>query len=97
MGIGPMAAIAAAVLSDPPELGRASAVVPLAMAAVYLPAVWGSVAATERRRAILRGSSIASLVVAFLGAALFGFVVLVALMPATAMLWLASGGRRWGR
>ncbi len=90
MGIGPMAIIASAVLENPTEIGREFAVVALLMALVYTPAVWASVARTERRRDILRGSVIASLVMAFAGSALFGFVVLVLLMPATALLAIAG-------
>jgi hypothetical protein len=94
MGIGPMAAIASAVLENPQEAGRGLAVVSLLMALVYTPAVWVSVARTERRQSILRGSVFASLVMAFAGSFLFGFVVPIALAPATALLWFASGGMR---
>ncbi len=94
MGIGPMAAIASAVLENPPEAGRGLAVVSLLMASVYTPAVWASVARTEQRQSILRGSVFASLVMAFAGSFLFGFVVPIALAPATALLWFASGGMR---
>lgn len=90
MGIGPMAIIASAILENPTEIGREFAVVAVLMAFVYTPAVWASVARTERRQAILRGSVIASLVMAFAGSALFGFVVLVLLMPATALLAIAG-------
>ncbi len=92
-----MAVITVAVVWDPPEAGPALAAVPLLMAALFLPAVWASVAQTDRRQTILRGSVVASLLLAFTGSFLFGFPVLVALMPATALLWLASGGTRWRR
>ncbi len=94
MGIGPMAAIASAVLENPQEAGRGLAVVSLLMALVYTPAVWASVARTEQRQSILRGSVFASLVMAFAGSFLFGFVILLALAPATALLWFSSGGLR---
>ena len=97
MGFAPMAAITVAVLADPPEAGPALAAVPTLMAALFLPAAWASVAQTEKRQAILRGSVVASLVLAFAGSFVFGFPVLVALMPATALLWLASGGPRGRR
>ncbi len=95
MGIGPMAAIASAVLENPPEAGRGLAVVPLLMAFAYTPAVWASVARTELRQPILRGSVVASMVMAFAGSFLFQSVILLmALAPATALLWFASGGMR---
>lgn len=91
-GIAPMAAIAVAALTNPPAAGRAFAVVPLLMAAIYAPAVWASLAPTELRLPILRGSAAASLVLAFSGSFLLGVVLLVLLLPATVLLWLASGG-----
>ena len=94
MGILPMATIASAVLENPPEVGRGFAVVPLLMASAYTPAVWASLARTELRQPILRGSVVASLVMAFGGSFLVGFVALIALAPATALLWFASGGAR---
>lgn len=97
LGFAPLAAIGAAILTDPPEIGRGFAAVPAVMAAAYLLPVWASVAAREIRQPILRGSVVASLVVAFAGSWLFGFVILLALMPATALLWLASGGLTRGR
>lgn len=92
LGFAPLIAIAAAILTDPPEIGRGFAAVPALMAAAYLVPVWASVAAREIRQPILRGSAAASLVLAFGGSFMFGFVILLALMPATALLWLASGG-----
>jgi hypothetical protein len=97
LGFGPMAALGVEILVDPPEIGRAFAAVPLLMAALYAPAAWASLARTERRRAILRGSLVASLVLAFTGSVLLGPVLLLVLAPATALIWLASGGMRWGR
>lgn len=94
LGFAPLAAIAIAALMDPPEIGRPFAAVPALMAALYLPAVWASVARTERRQAILRGSVFVSLVLAFGGGFLISFVVLMVLAPATVLLWLASGGMR---
>jgi hypothetical protein len=94
LGFAPLAAIAAGVLVDPPEIGRPFAAVPAVMAALYLPAVWASVARTERRQPILRGSVFVSLVLAFGGGFLISFVVLAVLAPATVLLWLASGGMR---
>jgi hypothetical protein len=93
-----MTALAVEILTDPPEIGRPLAAVPLLMAAVYVPAVWASVAQTERRQAILRGSLIASLVLPFTGSFIFGSVIpLLVLAPATVLLWLALGGPRWRR
>ncbi len=90
MGIAPMAIIASAVLENPTEIGREFAVVAVLMAFLYTPAVWASVARTELRQPILRGSVVASLVIAFVGSVIFGFVVLVLLMPATALLAIAG-------
>jgi len=90
----PLAAIAVAVLADPPEIGRPFAAVPVLMAAVYLPAVWASVARTDRRQPILRGSALVSVVLAFAASFVFGLVALMVLAPATVLLWLASGGMR---
>jgi hypothetical protein len=98
LGFAPLAAIAAGMLVDPQEIGRPFAAVPALMAVLYLPAVWVSVARTERRQPILRGSVVLSLVLAFGGSFMFGFPVLMVLAPATVLLWLASGGtRRDGR
>ncbi len=90
MGIAPMAIIASAVLENPTEIGREFAVVAVLMSFLYTPAVWASVARTELRQPILRGSVVASLVIAFVGSVIFGFVVLVLLMPATALLAIAG-------
>ena len=99
MGIAPMAALALEILIDPPqEVGRPFATVPLLMAAIYVPAVWASVAHTGRRQAILRGTLVASLVLPFIGSFIFRSVIpLLVLAPATALLWLALGGPRWRR
>lgn len=94
MGFAPLAAFATLVLADPPDLGRAFAVVPALMAAVYVPPIWASLARTERRQTILRGSVWVSLVLAFGGGFMFGLALPMALAPATALLWLASGGMR---
>ena len=61
LGLGPMAAVGIEFLVDPPDEGRALAAVPLAMSVVYLPAIWASVSATPRRRAVLRGVVAASI------------------------------------
>ena len=83
------------MLVDPVEsLGRPAAAVPLLMATLYLPAVWASLAQTDQRRPVLRGTVIASIVMAFAGGALLGPAVFVALLPSTVLLWLATGGMR---
>jgi hypothetical protein len=97
MGFLPLAAITVDVVLAPPEAGRWLAFIPALMAAAYVPAMWASVAPTKRRRAILRGSVIASLVMAGGGAVLFGVLGLLVLAPATALLWMASGGAERGR
>jgi len=89
-----MIVIAVGVLVDPGEASRAIAVVPLLMAALYIPAGWASVAQTDQRRSILRGSAAASIIMAFAGAGLLGPPAFLALLPATVLLWLASGGAR---
>jgi hypothetical protein len=96
LGFVPLAAIATSVLTDSPDIERSFAVVPALMAAVYLPAVWASVARTQRRQSILRGSVFVSIVLAFGGSFVFGLPVLMMLAPATVLLWLASGGMRRG-
>ena len=87
-----MLAIAVGVIVDPGEASRAIAAVPLLMASLYIPAGWASLAATDQRRAILRGSAAASIIMAFAGAGLLGPPAFLALLPATVLLWLASGG-----
>ncbi len=82
------------MLADPPEIGRPFAAVPALMAALYLPAVWASVTRTERRQLILRVSLYVSLMLAFGSSIGFGFIIMMALAPATVLLWLASGGTR---
>src|SRR3990172_3774552 len=67
LGFAPMIVIAVGVLVDPGEASRAIAVVPLLMAALYIPAGWASVAQTDQRRSILRGSAAASIIMAFAG------------------------------
>ena len=89
-----MFAIAVGLLAEPPKSGRAIAAVPFMMSALFIPAVWASVAATDQRRAILRGSAAASIIMAFAGGTLLGPVIFVSLLPATVLLWLASGGMR---
>ena len=90
LGFAPLFALAVEILVDPPGVGRPFATVPLLMAAMYVPALWASVARTERRQAILRGSLAASLVLAFTGSTLFGPVLLIVLVPATALLAVAG-------
>ena len=98
LGFAPLFALAVEILVDPPGVGRPFATVPLLMAAMYVPALWASVARTERRQAILRGSLVASLILPFTASFIFGSVILfVMLAPATALLWLALGGPRWRR
>ena len=94
LGFAPMLAIAIGVLVDPGEASRAIAAVPLLMAALFIPAAWASLAGTDQRRTILRGSAAASIVMAFVGGALLGPVVFLALLPATVLLWLSSGGMK---
>jgi hypothetical protein len=97
-GILALSAVAADIIVTPPEdVGATLAAVPIAMAALYTPAVWASVVRTEARQSILRGSVVASLAMAFTGSLVFGFVTLVILLPATALLWIASGGLRPAR
>ena len=89
-----MSALAFDLLAAPPEVGRVLAAVPLVMAALYLPSLWASVARTGSRQSVLRASVGASLAMAFTGSFVFGFFILIVLLPATALLWLASGGPR---
>jgi hypothetical protein len=90
-----MAALALDIIAAPPEdVGVALAAVPIAMAALYTPAIWASLARTNARQAILRLSVLVSLAMAFAGSFVFGLVVLVVLLPTTILLWLASGGPR---
>jgi hypothetical protein len=86
-----MAAVGIEFLIDPPDEGPALAALPLAMAAVYLPAVWASVSATPRRRAVLRGVVAASIAMAFVSLPFLGATLAVVLVPATALLAIAAG------
>jgi hypothetical protein len=93
-----MTALAVEILLGRQDIGRSFAAVPLLVASIYLPAVWASVAQTERRDSILRGSLIASLVLPFAGSFILRSVIpLLVLTPATVLLWLALGGPRWRR
>ena len=94
LGFAPMLAIATGVLVDPGEASRAIAAVPLLMAALFIPAAWASIAETDLRRAILRGSAAATIIMAFAGGALLGPVVFLTLLPATVLLWMATGGMK---
>jgi len=95
LGFAPMLTTGIGILVKPPEdVARALALVPLLMAALFIPAAWASITETDQRRAILRVSAAASIVMAFAGGALLGPVIFVALLPATVLLWLASGGMR---
>lgn len=90
-GALPLAALGIEILLDPPEAGRWPAAFLLAMSAVYLLAVWASLRATPRRQAVLRGVVIASIAVVLLGLPFFGAPFAVVLLPATALLAIASG------
>jgi hypothetical protein len=95
--LGPLIAVGIEFLVNPPDEGRALAALPLAMSVVYLPAIWASVKATTRRRAVLRGVVAASIAMVFVSLPFLGATLAVALIPATALLWLALGGPRWRR
>lgn len=97
MGFGPLSALAAELATGSNEdTSRALALVPGAMAAVYLPAAWASVARTRYRSRVLQGSVVASMAVAFGGALVLGPINLLVLAPATLLLWLSTRGMRWG-
>ena len=85
-----MVALGIELLLDPPEAGRALAAVPLAMSAVYLPAIWASVSATPRRRAVLRGVVAASIAMVFVSLPFLGATLAVVLIPATLLLAIAG-------
>ncbi len=87
MGFVPMAALGIEFLLD----GRALAAVPLAMSAIYLPAIVASARATPRRRAVLRGVVAASIAMVFVSLPFLGPTLAVTLMPATALLAVAGG------
>lgn len=87
MGFVPMAALGIEFLLD----GRALAAVPLAMSAIYLPAIVASTRPTPRRRAVLRGVVAASIAMVFVSLPFLGPTLAVALMPATALLAVAGG------
>ncbi len=86
-----MAAVGFEFLIYPPDQGRALAAVPLAMSAVYPPAIWASVSATPRRRAILRGVVAASIAMVFVSLPFMGLTLAVVLVPSTALLAIAAG------
>ncbi len=83
----PMAALGIEFLLD----GRALAAVPLAMSAIYLPAIWASARTTARRRAVLRGVVAATIAMVFVSLPFLGPTLAVTLVPATALLAVASG------
>jgi hypothetical protein len=87
MGFAPMAALGIEFLLD----GRALAAVPLAMSAIYLPAIAVSARTTLRRRAVLRGVVAASIAMLFVSLPFLGPTLAVALVPATALLAVAGG------
>jgi len=91
LGALPLAAIGIDVLVEPPEAGRWVAAFPLAMSAVYLPAAWASLRPTARRQTIQRAVAAASIVIVLGGLPLFGSPFAVVLLPATALLAIASG------
>ena len=88
-----MAALAVDILAAPPDFGRGLAAVPIAMAALYTPSIWASVARTGSRQAILR-ASVAALAMTFAGGIFFVVFFLVVLLPAATLLCLPSGGPR---
>lgn len=87
VGFVPMTALGIEFLLD----GRALAAVPLAMSAIYLPAIVASTRTTPRRRAVLRGVVAASIVVVFISLPFLGPTLAVVLMPATALLAVSAG------
>ena len=87
MGFVPMAALGIEFLLD----GRALAAAPLAMSAIYLPAIGASAMATQRRRAVLRGVVAASIAMVFVSLPFLGSTLAVLLVPATALLAVAGG------
>jgi hypothetical protein len=87
MGFAPMAALGIEFLLD----GRALAAVPLAMSAIYLPAIGVSARATLWRRTVLRGVVAASIAMVFVSLPFLGPTLAVALVPATALLAVAGG------
>ena len=86
-----MAAVGFEFLIYPPDQGRVLAAVPLAMSVVYPPAIWASVSATPRRRAILRGVVAVSIAMVFVSLPFMGLTLAVVLVPATALLAIAAG------
>ncbi len=91
LGAGPLGALGIELLLDPLEGGRWIGVMLLVMASVYLLAIWASVRPTPKRRAIQRGVVVASMVMVLVGLPIFGAPFAVLLMPATALLAIASG------
>ena len=89
--MAPLAAVGIESLVDPPEAGRGLALLPLAMAAVYLPAIWASASATPRRQAVLRGVVAASIAMVLASLPFFGATLAVVLAPATVLLAIAAG------
>lgn len=60
------------------------------LAAAFLPAVWASIAPTPHRNAVLRGSTVLALVVAF-GSVPIDYGLAGLLAPATVLLAQAAG------
>jgi len=88
--LGPLAAVGIEFLVNPQDEGRALAALPLAMSVVYLPAIWASVSATPRRRAVLRGVVVVSIAMVFVSLPFLGATLAVVLVPATALLAIAG-------
>ncbi len=91
LGAVPLAALGVEVLVEPTDVGRGIGFVLLAMALPYLLAVWVSVARTSRRRSFQRGVVIASILMGTVGMSFIGAEIAILLMPATALLAIASG------
>ncbi len=91
LGAVPLAALGVEVLVEPADVGRGIGFVLLAMALPYLLAVWVSVTRTSRRRFFQRGVVVASILMGTVGMSFIGAEIAILLMPATALLAIASG------
>jgi hypothetical protein len=98
MGFLLLASVGVEALLDPGENSRWVGLLPLAMAAVYVPAIWASALPVQRRQAVLRAVVIASIVLVAVSLPVFGMLLGIPLALPTALLAIAAGlvfqGRR---
>ena len=92
LGAGMFFALAVAVAIDPGEGSRLWAIAFVLGGVCFLPAIAVSIVrAHPRRRAVLRVSTIAAMLIAFLGLATFGIAFPLIMAPPTVLLATGAG------